>query len=103
MIRSAADTYFIISLVNKHGLKQQVFTKDLQLQICTLFHPVPLNHPKVALERPTLEKHVLFSQHTQSLAFSDLAEYDLIYQKKKKEKRKKDGSFSDVYTFPCEN
>lgn len=43
VIRSAADTYFIISLVNKHSLKQQVFTKELQLQIhfSTLSHLSP--------------------------------------------------------------
>lgn len=72
------------------------------------FPPCPTYRPNLALGRPTLEIHVLFSQFTRILAFPDPAEYGLIYQREKKthpktQNRKKDGSFSDVYTFSCEN
>jgi len=51
------------------------------------FPSCPTYNPNLALERPTLEKHVLFSQLTQILAFPDPAEYDLIYQIKEQKKR----------------
>lgn len=47
------------------------------------FPPCPIYHPNLTLERPTVEKHVFFSQLTQIVAFTDPVEYDFIYQEKK--------------------
>lgn len=58
------------------------------------FPPCATHHPNLALERSALEKLVLFSQLKSLLSLILLNIISFT--------RKKDSSFSDVCTFPCE-